>query len=482
MNEPYDLVQLAKDVMRQRGLEPDFSKLVLTQVNTIDEPAKPQANVVDYRALKWCSIDNDDSRDLDQLTYGHKNADHTYTIYIAIADVDELVVKSTPVDTHAKVNTTSVYTPAIIFPMLPEKLSTNLTSLNQHQDRLAVVIKITLDAQGTFLAENIEHAHVHNYAQLAYSKVGAWLEGKGPLPEKISFVDGLELALKEQNEAAQILRQKRQLLGSLTLESPNPDAKVIDKEIVLQLAPHNLAHQLIENFMIAGNTVMAHRFRNAKISSLRRVVRKPKRWDRIVEIALELGEFLPETPDSKALDEFLMRRKEIDREAFPDLSLAIIKLLGSGEYVVENPGEAAVGHFGLAITQYTHSTAPNRRYPDLITQRQCKAHLNGFSSPYNQQDLRKLAEHCTQQEDAAQKVERHLTKSAAALLLSSQLGQTFKGIVTGSSEKGTWVRVFVPPVEGKLVSVTKKVDVGDRVTVKLVEVDIPRGFIDFIQQ
>lgn len=482
-NEKYDLALLAKEAMQAKGLEPEFSRAVEQQLQTIDAPAQQPLKSEDLRHLLWCSIDNDDSKDLDQLTFAEKKTDGKTTLWIAVADVDALVSKDTPIDHHAQVNTTSVYTPAKIFPMLPPKLSTNLTSLNENTDRAAIVVKITMAQTGEIEDSTISQAIVHNYAQLAYNAVGAWLEGKGEIPNKIKQIQGLENVLRLQHEAAQILKKRRHDLGALTLESSEPEAKLIDdKEVILQLPGRNYAHQLIEHFMIAANSAMARHFKEAKISSLRRVVRVPKRWDRIVEIANGLGESLPDAPDSKALDEFLIKRKHADPQVFPDLSLVIIKLLGSGEYVVENAGDDAIGHFGLALREYTHSTAPNRRFPDLISQRQYKAFLKNESSPYAQKELETLASHCTQQEDAAAKVERQMKKSAAAVLLSSHIGEAYDGIITGAAEKGTWVRIFNPPVEGKVVQGLKKFSVGDRVSVKLLNVDIPKGFIDFAAQ
>lgn len=479
-NDSANLTLLAKQVMIEWGLKPDFSEDELKQVNQIKKTATVPEDAKDLRSLLWCSIDNDDSRDLDQLTYGEKNADNTFTMWIAIADVDALVSKDTPVDQHAQFNTTSVYTPSAIFSMLPEKLSTDLTSLNENQDRVAVVAKIQINNAGEVINSSLFRALVHNYAQLTYNAVGSWFEGKQDTPAKVKQLKNLENVLRCQNEIAQILRQQRQKKGSLTLESTDISAKITeDKHVILEIPKQNLAHKLIEEFMVAANSTMANYFREAKVPSLRRVVRIPKRWDRIVELASQLGERLPEEPDSIALDKFLVKQKQANPEGFGDLSLAVIKLLGRGEYVIENVGDRPIGHFGLALSEYTHSTAPNRRFPDLISQRQFKAHLKGDESPYSQTELQQLATHCTQQEDAATKVERHLVKSAAALLLSNQIGSTFKGIITGAGERGTWVRIFNPPVEGKIIKGTEGLDVGDKVTVKLVEVDISKGYIDF---
>jgi exoribonuclease-2 len=474
------LTDLAKQVLRSRGLQPDFTNGVLKQLEQINSPSPPYGKYEDLRHLLWCSIDNDDSKDLDQLTYGEKNADGNTTIWIAVADVDALLKKDSAIDINAQTNTTSIYTPATIFPMLPVKLSTNLTSLNENVERMAMVVKIVLDNKGNFLDSSIFHALVFNHAQLAYNATGAWLEGSHTIPDKIKKLKGLETTLRLQHQAAQILRLKREAMGSLTLESPQVVAKVNEKdEIILEVSNTNAAHQLIEEFMVAANYVMATQLRTLKIASLRRIVRKPIKWNRIVELANSLGEPLPNEPDSKALDEFLVKRKEIDPIGFPDLSLTVIKLMGRGEYIVENVGDIPIGHFGLALSNYTHSTAPNRRYPDIITQRQYKAYLANETPPYSHEELNKLAARCTEQEDAASRAERQLNKSAAAILLEPLIGTKFKGIITGVSPTATWIRIFKPPVEGKLIKGFEKLDVGDRVTATLVSVDIPQGFIDF---
>jgi VacB/RNase II family 3'-5' exoribonuclease len=450
-------------------------------LETIKEPASIRNNIKDLSQLLWCSIDNDDSKDLDQLTLAEKLPNQKTRLWVAIADVDALVAKNSPIDQSAQVNTTSVYTPAKIFAMLPEKLSTNLTSLNEKENRLAVVIQMDITAAGEIVEPSIYRAMVYNKAQLNYRTVGEWLESKGNIPEKVKLVDGLENALKCQHEITQVLKERRQEMGALSLETAEVEAKWRkDTGLLLEPVKHNAAHQLIEHFMIAANSVVATFLKNEKISSLRRVVRIPKRWDRIVDLAAENGEKLPQVPDSQALDQFLIKMREKDPTTFPDLSLTVIKLLGNGEYVVEKSGDLPLGHFGLALREYTHSTAPNRRYPDLITQRQLKAYLEKQSLPYEDTELEILALHCSQQEDAATKVERQMNKTAAALLLSSSIGSIFDGIVTGASDKGTWVRIFNPPAEGKVVKGFEGVDVGDHVRVRLVGVDVPKGFIDFI--
>lgn len=474
-----DLAQLATHIMQERGLQPEYSKEELQQLSQITSPALLSSKYLDLRSLLWCSIDNDDSRDLDQLTYAEIEADNKMILWIAIADVDALVDKGSPIDMHAQMNTTSVYTPAKIFSMLPEKLSTDFTSLSENEDRVSMVVKIQINQTGDIENSSIVQAIVHNYAKLTYNAVGEWLEGKNALPDKIKKIFGLENTLKIQHKVAQMLKQKRHEAGALTLESSKAEAKMVNNQVVIQLSPHNFAHQLIEEFMIAANRVMAQHCSEANIASLRRVVRTPKNWNRIVEIAKNLGATLPQQPDSKALDAFLIMRKKAEPLSFPDLSLTIIKLLGRGEYVVESDKDSPIGHFALALSDYTHSTAPNRRFPDLISQRQYKAFLRGAKEPYTLEELTSLAAHCTQQEDAAQKVERQLNKSAAAVVLSSQIGATFKGIVTGVGEKGTWLRIFQPAVEGKIIQGFEKLHIGDKISVQLKYVNIPKGFIDF---
>jgi exoribonuclease-2 len=478
-----DLKEIARRAMVDRGLEPDFSKEVRAELERITGPAPPVGEGIrDLRSLSWCSIDNDDSRDLDQLSVSESLPGGAVKLLVAIADVDAVVKKDMATDQHARQNTTSVYTAALIFPMLPERLSTDLTSLNEGEDRLAVVIEMTVAADGSLAGSAVYRAAVHNRAKLAYDAVAAWLEGKGPAPDPIARVAGMDEQLRVQDGVAQKLRGLRFEQGALDLETLQPKA-IFDGErvVALRQEPHNRARQLIEDLMIAANGVTA-RFLQAKgFASLRRVVRSPERWQRIVDVANELGEHLPPEPDSRALSEFLAKRRSADPERFPDLSLVIVKLMGAGEYVVERPGNVSIGHFGLAVKDYTHSTAPNRRFPDLITQRVLKAALAGRASPYAESELEDLAVHCTEQEDDADKVERQVRKSAAALLLEKRVGEQFNAVVTGVSEKGTWVRVFDPPVEGKLVHGEEGLAVGKKLRVKLISTDVERGFIDFVR-
>jgi exoribonuclease-2 len=482
-NQHEMLDELAHQAMIDRGLEPDFPEAALKQAAAIPKAAaETDAGIRDMRDLLWCSIDNDDSRDLDQLTVAEDLGNGTVRALVAVADVDALVKKGTPIDLHARQNTTSVYTAARIFPMLPERLSTNLSSLNENEEREAVVIDMVISKDGEVQSGDVYRARVLNKAQLAYNAVGMWLEGKGDPPPKIPPVRGLAENLKLQDKIADAMRELRHQHGALDLETIEPRAVMKNGQVVdLQAEARNNAKNLIEDFMIAANGVTARFLASHKLPSLRRIVRSPERWDRIEKIAEEHGDRLPPEPDAKALEDFLVRQHKADPIRFPDLSLAIVKAMGAGEYVVESPGETPIGHFGLAVKDYTHSTAPNRRYPDLITHRMVKSVLAKTQAPYSRDELAQLAQHCTEQEDAANKVERQVRKSAAACLLADKIGTRYDAIVTGAGPKGTWVRVFHPPVEGKLVHGAEGADIGHRVKVKLIGVDVERGFIDFVR-
>jgi VacB/RNase II family 3'-5' exoribonuclease len=477
------LIEIAHQAMIDRGLEPEFSREVRNQVDAIDHPARADESVRDLRSYGWCSIDNDDSRDLDQLTWAERTDDGRVRIFIAVADVDALVKKDTPVDRHARHNTTSVYTAARVFSMLPEKLSTDLTSLNEGEDRVAMVVELVVGDDGSHDEGNVYRALVHNHAKLAYDRVASWLDGEDDEPEKIRNVEGLADSLRMQDTTADAMRQLRHENGALDLETIEARPVIVDGKVVeLRQSKRNNARLLIEDFMIAANGVMARFLARHRLPSIRRVVRSPERWDRIERIAEDLGDRLPPEPDAIALEKFLLRRKKLDPITFPDLSLSIVKAMGAGEYVVEEAGDKPAGHFGLAVRDYTHSTAPNRRYPDLITHRLVKSVLAKTKAPYDVDELAELAAHCTDQEDAANKVERQVRKSAAACMLTSRIGDSFDGIVTGASAKGTWVRIFNPPVEGKVVRGSQGLDIGDRVRVRLLDADVERGFIDFARK
>ncbi|MBI3401547.1 MAG: RNB domain-containing ribonuclease [Acidobacteria bacterium] len=477
------LRHIAVLAMRARGLDPEFPPDALAAVAALNTaPRATEEPVRDLRSLLWCSIDNDDSRDLDQLSVAEELADGVVKILVSIADVDALVAKGSAIDRHAAVNTTSVYTPAAIFPMLPERLSTDLTSLADQQERLSIVIECVIAADGRLRSSDVYGALVRNQAKLAYDAVGAWLTGGPPLPDAAARVRGMDQQLRIQDRVAQALGKVRHEHGALEFASSDVE-HVFDGDTLQEVRPGlpNRAKSLIENLMIAANGVVA-RFLDARgFPSLRRVVRSPERWDRIRALAALTGDTLPATADSGALAAFLAHRKEVAPDAFGDLSHTVIRLLGPGEYVVDPPGAEPPGHFGLAVRDYTHSTAPNRRYPDLITQRLIKAALAKHPLPYAIGELEQLATHCTQQEDNANRVERQVRKSAVAMLVESRVGQAFDALVTGASPQGTYVRVATPPIEGRLMRGEHGLDVGDRVRVRLASVDVDRGYIDFVR-
>jgi VacB/RNase II family 3'-5' exoribonuclease len=475
------LTVIAHRIMLQRGLLPDFSPAVAAETRAIaSAPAARADGVRDLRGLLWASIDNDTSRDLDQLSVAEAMADGAIKVWVAVADVDALVRRRSAIDAHAETNTTSVYTAALIFPMLPERLSTDLTSLGQDEDRLAIVIEMLVGVDGAVTQSHVYRAAVRNRAQLAYNAVAAWLDGVGPAPQQIAAVPGLDAQIRMQDRAAQALRLVRHHHGALELRTPQAEAVFEGEELAdLRQPEANRAKELIEDFMVAANGSIARFLAEKKFPSLRRVLREPERWNRIVALASELGDTLPAEPNGLALAQFLTKHRESAPTRFLDLSLSVVKLLGRGEYALQLPGHAAQGHFGLAVADYTHSTAPNRRFPDLITQRLLKAALVGHAPPYTNDELSALARHCTEQEANAQKVERQVGKSAAAMLLQSRIGERFDGLVTGASAKGTWVRVLHPAVEGRVVRGFERLDVGDRVRVELIYTDVERGFVDF---
>lgn len=476
-----DLRAIARQAMIDRGLLPDFSAAAMGEVAAIGAAAADGDPAIrDLGDRPWASIDNDDSQDLDQLTVAEPLANGAVKILVAVADVDAVVHKGSAIDGHAGHNTTSVYTAAQIFPMLPERLSTDLTSLGEGEDRLAMVVEMAVDAGGAVTAPDLYRARVRNRAKLAYNSVAAWLEGTGPAPAPLAAVPKMDEQIRLQDRVAQRLKDLRHQHGALSLQTIEARPVFDDGALTgLEIEETNRAKALIEDFMIAANGVTAGYLKARGYPSFRRVLRSPERWQRIAELAAGFGERLPAEPDAAALEGFLAVRRRADPLRFPDLSLALVKLMGRGEYVVELPGQTAPGHFGLAVAAYTHSTAPNRRFPDLLTQRLLKAALAGRPAPYGTDELQALAQHCTEAEDEANKVERQVGKSAAALLLEPRIGQPFDGIVTGASDKGTWVRILQQPVEGKLVRGFEGLDVGDRVRVVLVGTNVERGFIDF---
>lgn len=482
----FDLVAAAHADMIEHGFQPDFpagTDTALAQIKA--QPALPIApDAQDLRNLRWSSIDNDTSKDLDQIEWAEKLADGRIRVLVGVADVDIRVPRGSFLDKHAQSETTSVYTGVKVFPMLPTDLSEGITSLNENEDRAAMVVEYAVDSTGTVSDGKVYRALVHNRAQLAYNSVGAWLEGHGPAPEKVAANADLAAQLKLQDQAAQSMLGSRYQHGALDLETVETHPVMSeDQPVGIAKQVINRATSLIEEFMVAANGVVARMFEQAGVASIRRIVRTPKRWDRIVEVANGLGTRLPEEPDSKALNDFLLVQKQKDPDHFPDLSLTVIKLMGPGEYVLVKPNEPSPGHFGLAVQDYTHSTAPNRRFPDMVTERLVKAYIDKAAPPYSEAELNTIALRCTQMEDAARKVERVMQKRIAAVVLHPRIGQTFHAIVTGVNQSGTFVRALEVHVEGMLVNAgkpgSKGLDVGDKVTVKLVNTNPQHGFIDF---
>lgn len=492
----FNLITAAHAAMLEHGFQPDFpdgTDAELASIASHSEPPSANESIAsefqDLRSLLWSSIDNDTSKDLDQIEWAQQLPDGRIRILVGVADVDARVMQGSVIDGHARSETTSVYTGVKVFPMLPPDLSEGITSLNEDEERAAMVIEFCVDADGTASDGKAYRALVRNRAQLAYNGVGAWLEGKGPAPAKVAANANLAKQLKLQDQAAQHMLGRRFQHGALDLETIETRPVTLGADVVdLARLEKNRATSLIEEFMVAANGVIATTFEEAGIASIRRVVRTPKRWERIVEVADGLGGSLPAEPDSKALNDFLMAQRHKDPERFPDLSLAVVKLMGPGEYVLVKPNEVSPGHFGLAVQDYTHSTAPNRRFPDMVTQRILKAKLKESASPYSEGDLNAIAQRCTQMEDAARKVEREMGKRIAAVVMHPRIGQSFRAIVTGVNQYGTFVRTLDPHVDGMLINAGKPgaarangkgLDVGDRVMVRLVSTDPQRGFIDF---
>jgi VacB/RNase II family 3'-5' exoribonuclease len=482
-----DLAAIAHRAMIDAGFVPDLPQPVLQELRSAEAKAQTviaDSSLRDLRRLLWSSIDDSKSRDLDQVEYAESLPNGDIRVIVGIADVDALVKEGSAIDSHAAENCTSVYTGIKTFPMLPEELSTDKTSLVSGGDRSAIVIEMVVASDGTVKTSDVSQAVLHNYAKLSYEAVGAWLDQNGAMPAAVKSVPGMDAQIRLQFEAAKRLRELRRQHGALELDTIKASPVVSETGQVTDLAvtERNSARDLIENFMIAANVAMAQFLEAKGVMSLRRVVRTPEHWPRIVEIAHTLGEELPPEPDSRALADFLARRKAADPLHFPDLSLSIVKLLGPGEYMVQTaaaPDDTNLGHFGLAVHDYTHSTAPNRRYADLVTQRLVKAALGNATAPYTEEKLTAIAARCTEREDAARKVERKMRKVAAAVLLEKEIGREFDAIVTGVTPKGTFARIVKPPVDGRVMRGEHGLRVGDKVRVKLIATDPPRGFIDF---
>jgi VacB/RNase II family 3'-5' exoribonuclease len=477
----FDLAASARQEMVHEGFQPDFPPGTDEQLSALRQrpAAAPNGQVKDLRGMLWSSIDNDTSRDLDQIEVAER-VDGGIRVLIGVADVDSDVTLGSPIDQHASSQTTTVYASVRTFPMLPEELSTGLTSLNENADRLAVVIDMVVGGDGSIGQSSIYPALVRNKAQLTYEGVGPWLETSAPAPAKVAASADLQAQLKLQDQAAAALRERRHELGALVFDRVEAQAVISDGQVHdITARKKNKASALIEDFMVAANEVMARTLGAASVSSIRRVVKTPERWPRIVELAAQHGATLPPEPDSGALAVFLQEQQQKDPVHYPDLSLGIIKLMGPGEYVLVRPGDPGPGHFGLAIHDYTHSTAPNRRFADLVTQRLIKSVLDGKPSPYSDDDLAGIAQNCTLKEDAARKVERAMGKRLAAVALQNRIGERFAGVVTGDTPKGVFVRVLDPPVEGRLMRGEQGVDVGDKIQVTLLSTDPQRGYIDF---
>jgi VacB/RNase II family 3'-5' exoribonuclease len=478
-----DLQAMAKQTMLENGFEPEFSAQVqqeLGELKAHPPQVAPSANIRDLRDLLWSSIDNDTSRDLDQIEVAQRLPNGETKILVGIADVDTFVPKSSAIDAHAGKETTTVYTGVRNFPMLPEQLSTNTSSLLEAGDKLSIVIEFVVGIDGVVHSGSVYQAIVRNKAQLMYNAVGAWLENTSGAPDKVAASPELQSQLKLQDEVAQALKNERYRHGALNIETIEVHPLMLNEKIVdVVKQEKNRATELIEDFMIAANEVVARMLDSNKVSSIRRVVKTPERWPRIVELAAKLGGNLPAVPNSKALNDFLIQRKSADPDHFADISLAIIKLMGPGEYVLERPGDPEPGHFGLAVQDYTHSTAPNRRFADLVTQRLIKAVLASQPAPYSNDELAAVALNCTLKEDAARKVEREMSKRIAAVAMSSRIGEVFDAIVTGVTPHGTFVRVLKPAIEGLLAQGQQGADVGDRLRVKLIRTDVQRGYVDF---
>jgi VacB/RNase II family 3'-5' exoribonuclease len=481
-NNHIDLRSRAHAEMVEAGFAPDFEPSVMSQAQSLNQKqAVPNdSSIKDLRSLLWSSIDNPDSRDLDQLEYVERLADGTARVMVAIADVDALVSKGSAIDRHAATNTTSIYTGIVTYPMLPDVLSFDLTSLIQDADRRAIVIDLIVDQTGAMIKNSVYLGLVRNQAKLDYPTIGTWLESGGAPPDKVANVPGLSDQLLLQNQIQKQIHALRQEQGSLQLHTPEATTIAVNGVVLdLELVEENPARELIENFMISGNIAVSHFLADKKLPSIRRIVKTPEKWQRIVEVAASYGEALPPEPDARALAKFLIDRKKADPLRFPDLSLTIVKLLGRGEYVVEVPGQVDQGHFALAVHDYTHATAPNRRYPDLATQRLVKAAIASQPAPYTLEELDELALHCTEREEAAKKVERTMRKVAAAVLLSKHIGELYDGIVTGVQSGATYARLFKPPAEGRIIKGENGLKIGDKVKLKLVSTDPERAYIDF---
>jgi VacB/RNase II family 3'-5' exoribonuclease len=474
-----DFQRQARAEMIHEGFQPDFPPPVTLEVNSFHAATGLDGAARDLRDLLWSSIDNTESRDLDQIEWAEATPEGHIRVRVGVADVDAVVAATSATDAHARANATSVYSGGPVFPMLPERLSTDLTSLGPDADRRAVVTEYVVAADGRVVASEVYKAMVRNKAQLNYDHVGKWLQSQPSASTAPFKVAGLGEQLLLQHEASRRLKALRKEHGALVLDREESAPVVVNNTVQsFAITRDNPARDLIESFMVAANVAMAEFLRARHCLCLRRVVRTPKRWDRIQALAAPLGVKLPDAPDARALNDFLAQRRQADPDHFEELALGVLKSLGPGIYEVERPGAEHEGHFALAVDDYTHSTAPNRRYADLAMQRLLKACLTGSPAPFSEKTLSDLAAHCTERESAARHVERFMKKVAAAIMLAPQVGHAFDAIVTGVSEKGTFARLLTVPAEGRIMRGERGLDVGDRIRARLAGVDAGKGFID----
>jgi exoribonuclease-2 len=469
--------------MVKEGFEPEFPPEALRELDqksrvpleTVHQEGDP-----DLTALLWSSVDNPESRDLDQIEWAERLPNGEILVRVGIADVDAFVPEGSALDRHAGENAVTVYAGIANFPMLPTELSEGRTSLVEGEDRRALVTEMAINPKGEVVSSRVFPARVRNQAKLDYDQIGRWLEDPAKGDAELDAHPGQSEQIQLQREAAERLQEKRKRDGSLVLGTLETRPVIENGRVVsLEVVHRNPARDLIENLMVAANVTDAGFLMDRGCLSLQRVVRRPERWPRIQEIARQHGVSLPEEPDPRALSQFLDQERQSHAETFPELSLSIIKLLGPGEYAVVRNRQEQEGHFGLAAQHYSHSTAPNRRYADLVMQRLLKAAIAGQPSPYTAEELEAIATRCTERESAARKVERAVKKAAAAVLLSDRIGGVFNAIVTGVTPRGTFARLLKPPVEGRVMEGEAGLDVGDRVKVRLLATDPQKGFIDF---
>jgi VacB/RNase II family 3'-5' exoribonuclease len=474
----FDLSARAHRAMHEAGFRPEFGGAVMQEVAELSN-RQTENDATDLTHLNWSSIDNEESRDLDQLEYAEKKGNDNIRLMVAISSVIDHVRKDGPIYLHAAYNTTSVYTGVETFHMLPEALSTDRTSLLEGQTRLAMVVDLEVTPNGDLINPQVYRARVQNHARLTYEEAGEFMQGNSHASEIISTCPWLREQLSLQMAASHRLISLRKKEGALTFSSFEPrlvkrNGKIVD----LKLYPHTVARELIESFMVAVNISTATYLKSKNWPIIERVVTAPRRWGRIREVVREYGVELPLEPEQKALSSFLAKQRAKDEVKFQTLSLAIVKLLGPGEYVVEYTHGPQQGHFGLAVDDYSHSTAPNRRFADLVLQKLLRACSAGQPMPYSDDELQQIAARCTERETAARKVERLMRKVCAATLIRARVGQEFSGMITGASRKGTYARLFDFPAEGKVVRGERGVDVGDRVRLRLLNADPETGFID----